>query len=232
MKITITNNKLIPFEEIAEGRSRKSISQLMNMRPDEANVERGGKVLTVDPQSVEVGEIVVVKPGEKIPMDGVIVSGESSLDTVALTGESLPRDVREGDDIISGCVNLSGLLRVRVTKSFGESTASKILGLVENASENKSKSENFITVFARYYTPAVVFSALALALLPPLFSGHFLTSFGTWLGRALTFLVVSCPCALVVSVPLTFFGEVTAARMPSESTMFVSPSVQRRRESG
>lgn len=199
------------FEEIAEGRSRKSISQLMNMRPDEANVERGGKVLTVDPQSVEVGEIVVVKPGEKIPMDGVIVSGESSLDTVALTGESLPRDVREGDDIISGCVNLSGLLRVRVTKSFGESTASKILDLVENASENKSKSENFITVFARYYTPAVVFSALALALLPPLFSGHFLASFGTWLGRALTFLVVSCPCALVVSVPLTFFGGIGGA---------------------
>ena len=199
------------FEEIAEGRSRKSISQLMNMRPDEANVERGGKMLTVDPQSVEVGEIVVVKPGEKIPMDGVIVSGESSLDTVALTGESLPRDVHEGDDITSGCVNLSGLLRVRVTKSFGESTASKILDLVENASENKSKSENFITVFARYYTPAVVFSALALALLPPLFSGHFLTSFGTWLGRALTFLVVSCPCALVISVPLTFIGAMGCA---------------------
>lgn len=199
------------FEEIAEGRSRKSIAQLMDMRPDEANVERDGKVTAVDPQSVEVGEIVVVKPGEKVPMDGVIVSGESSLDTVALTGESLPRDVKIGDEIVSGCVNLSGVLRVRTTKSFGESTASKILDLVENASENKSKSENFITVFAHYYTPAVVFAALALALLPPLFSGHFLASFGTWLGRALTFLVVSCPCALVVSVPLTFFGGIGGA---------------------
>lgn len=199
------------FESIAEGRSRKSISHLMNIRPDTANVLRDGKVLTVSPDSVSVGESVVVKPGERVPMDGVIIEGDSSLDTVALTGESVPRTVHKGDDIFSGCVNLSGVLTVKVTKPFGESTASRILDLVEHASSNKSRSENFITRFARVYTPVVVAGAVLLALLPPLFSGDFQDTFPTWLYRALTFLVVSCPCALVISVPLSFFGGIGAA---------------------
>lgn len=199
------------FEEIAEGRSRKSISHLMDIRPDTASVLRDGSVAVVDPGEVKVGEIVVVKPGEKIPMDGVVVEGASSLDTVALTGESLPRTVREGDEVFSGCVNLSGLVKIRTSRLFGESTASKILDLVENAADNKSRSENFITRFAKVYTPIVVAGAVLLALLPPLFSGAFPETFPVWLYRALTFLVVSCPCALVISVPLTFFGGLGAA---------------------
>ena len=199
------------FEDYAEGRSRESISHLMDIRPDTANVERDGAVSTVSPESVTVGETIVVKPGEKVPLDGVVVEGNSSLNTVALTGESLPRDVKEGDDIVSGCVNLSGLLKVKVTKSFGESTASKIIDLVENAGENKSKSETFISKFARVYTPTVVFLAFALAFIPPAVSGDFSGSFPLWLQRALTFLVVSCPCALVISVPLTFFGGIGGA---------------------
>lgn len=197
------------FEGIAEGKSRKSISALMNIRPDTANVERDGKVETVSPDTVKPGEIVVVRPGEKVPMDGVVIEGSSSLDTVALTGESVPRSIGENDDITSGCVNLSGVLRVKVTKSFGESTASKILDLVENASENKSRSENFITRFAKVYTPIVVAAAVLFAFLPPLIAGW--DTFPTWLYRALTFLIVSCPCALVISVPLAFFGGIGAA---------------------
>ncbi len=199
------------FEGVAEGRSRKSISHLMDIRPDTANVLRDGKTLTVSPEEVQVGESVVVKPGERVPMDGVVTEGDSSLDTVALTGESVPRGVHKGDEIFSGCVNISGLLTVRVTKPFGESTASRVLDLVENAAENKSQSENFITRFARVYTPIVVGCAVAVAVLPPLFSGNFGAAFPTWLYRALTFLVVSCPCALVISVPLTFFGGIGAA---------------------
>ncbi len=199
------------FEEIAEGNSRKSISQLMDIRPDIANVERNGQVLTVDPDAVSVGEIIVIKPGEKVPMDGVVIEGATSLNTVALTGESAPRDVNVEDTVISGCVNLSGVIRVKVTKVFGESTAAKILDLVENAGENKSNSETFITKFAKYYTPTVVISAVLLAFLPPLLSGSFSASIALWLNRALTFLVVSCPCALVISVPLTFFGGIGGA---------------------
>ena len=199
------------FEGIAEGNSRRSISHLMEIRPDYANVERDGEVLKVDPSDVSVGETVVVKPGEKVPMDGMVLEGDSSLDTVALTGESVPRSVHAGDDIVSGCVNLSGVLRVKVSKLFGESTASKILDLVENASSNKSRSEGFITRFAKVYTPIVVGLAVALAILPPLFSGSFSTSFPVWLYRALTFLIVSCPCALVISVPLSFFGGIGGA---------------------
>jgi len=199
------------FETVAEGNSRRSIAKLMDIRPDTANVERAGKVSVVSPTEVAIGEIVVVKPGEKIPMDGSIVEGTSSLDTVALTGESVPRSVSVGDSAISGCVNQTGVLRIRVTKPFGESTASKILDLVENAGEHKSRSEHFITRFAHIYTPLVVFSAIALAIVPPLVSGQFSETFPTWLLRALTFLVVSCPCALVVSVPLTFFGGIGSA---------------------
>ena len=199
------------FEDYAEGRSRESISSLMEIRPDTANIEKDGAVMEVAAESVGVGETIVVKPGERIPLDGSVVEGTSSLDTVALTGESLPRDVAEGDEVVSGCVNLSGLLKIRVTKSFGESTASKIINLVENASENKSRSETFISKFARIYTPAVVGLAFVLAFLPPLFSGDFGAAFPLWLERALTFLVVSCPCALVISVPLTFFGGVGGA---------------------
>ncbi len=199
------------FEEIAEGNSRKSISQLMDIRPDSANVERNGEVAVVAPDSVEVGEIIVIKPGEKVPMDGVVIEGSSSLNTVALTGESAPRDVNIEDDVISGCVNISGVIRVRVSKVFGESTAAKILELVENAGENKSSSETFITKFAKVYTPVVVISAVLLAFVPPLLSGDFSASFALWLKRALTFLVVSCPCALVISVPLTFFGGIGGA---------------------
>ena len=199
------------FEDIAEGRSRKSISALMDIRPDTANVERDGKVLTVNPEEVKVGETIVVKPGEKVPMDGEVLEGTSSLNTVALTGESVPRSISKDDDIISGCVNLTGVIRAKVTKAFGESTASKILDLVENASENKSKSESFISRFARIYTPVVVIAALVLAFIPPVLSGDFGGTFATWLYRALTFLIVSCPCALVISVPLSFFGGIGGA---------------------
>lgn len=199
------------FEDIAEGRSRKSISALMDIRPDTANVERGGKVLTVNPEEVKVGETIVVKPGEKVPMDGVVLEGTSILNTVALTGESVPRSISKDDDIISGCVNLTGVIRAKVTKAFGESTASKILDLVENASENKSKSESFISRFAKIYTPVVVIAALVLAFIPPVLSGDFGGTFATWLYRALTFLIVSCPCALVISVPLSFFGGIGGA---------------------
>ena len=199
------------FEGYAEGKSRESIAHLMDIRPDVANVERNGQIENVSPETVEVGEIILVRPGEKVPLDGIIIEGNTALNTVALTGESLPSDVAEGDEVISGCVNLSGVIKVRTTKSFGESTVSKIINLVENATENKSKSETFISKFARVYTPVVVFAAIALALLPPLFSGNFSGTFATWLYRALMFLVVSCPCALVISVPLTFFGGIGGA---------------------
>lgn len=199
------------FEDYAEGRSRESISHLMDIRPDTANVLRGGEVSVVAPDTVAVGETIVVKPGEKIPLDGTVLEGSSSLNTVALTGESLPRDVAPGDDVISGCVNISGLLNIKVNKTFGESTASKIINLVENAGENKAKSETFIAKFAKVYTPIVVTLAFVLAFLPPLVSGDFSGNFPVWLQRALTFLVVSCPCALVISVPLTFFGGIGGA---------------------
>ena len=200
------------FETYAEGRSRDSISHLMDIRPDTADVERNGRVETVPPEEVRIGEIIVIRPGEKVPLDGTVTEGTSSLNTVALTGESMPRDVSAGDEVISGCINLSGMLRVRTTRSFGESTVSKILRLVESADGQKSRSESFITRFARVYTPIVVFAALLLAFLPPLFSETgFSASFATWLHRALIFLVVSCPCALVISVPLTFFGGLGGA---------------------
>lgn len=199
------------FEGIAEGNSERAISQLLDIRPDTANVERGGEVLVVSPEEVAVGETVVIRPGEKVPMDGVVLEGTSSLDTVALTGESVPRDVTAGDPILSGCVNQSGVLRVRVEKEFGESTAAKILDLVQHAGSKKSRSEKFISRFARIYTPIVVFAAIALALIPPMLTGDFAGSFAVWLLRALTFLIVSCPCALVVSVPLAFFGGIGAA---------------------
>lgn len=200
------------FEGYAEGRSRESISHLMDIRPDVANVERDGKVESVKPEDVKVGETIVVRPGEKIPLDGIIVEGTTSLNTIALTGESCPRDVEERDEIVSGCINLTGVIRVKTTKTFGESTVSKIIRLVESADENKSRSESFITRFARVYTPIVVFAALALAFIPPFFSAEgYGTAFSTWLYRALIFLVVSCPCALVISVPLSFFGGIGAA---------------------
>ena len=200
------------FEGYAEGKSRDSISHLMNIRPDVAHVERAGTVEDVSPESVSVGSIVIVKPGEKVPLDGVVVEGTSSLNTVALTGESLPRDIGVGDEAPSGCVNLSGLLRLKITKAFGESTVSKIIRLVEHADESKSRSESFITRFARVYTPIVVVAALLLAFVPPLFvGGGYWSAFPLWLHRALIFLVVSCPCALVISVPLTFFGGLGGA---------------------
>lgn len=200
------------FEGYAEGRSRESISHLMDIRPDVANVERDGKVESVKPEDVKVGETIVVRPGEKIPLDGIIVEGTTSLNTIALTGESCPRDVEERDEVVSGCINLTGVIRVKTTKTFGESTVSKIIRLVESADENKSRSESFITRFARVYTPIVVFAALALAFIPPFFSAEgYGTAFSTWLYRALIFLVVSCPCALVISVPLSFFGGIGAA---------------------
>lgn len=195
------------FEEVAEGRSRKSISHLMDIRPDTANVERDGEIFKVTPDMVKVGEIIVIRPGEKVPMDGVIIKGTSSLDTVALTGESVPRSVQKGDEILSGCVNLNGLLKVRTTKAFAESTVSKILDLVENAAESKSRSESFITKFARIYTPIVVGLAVLVAVIPGLITGEW----ATWIYRGLLFLVVSCPCALVISVPLTFFGGLGGA---------------------
>ena len=199
------------FEEYAEGKSRESITHLMDIRPDTASVERNGMTMTIDPNQVAVGETIIVRPGEKVPLDGVVLEGTSALNTVALTGESLPRDITVGDEVISGCVNLSGVIRIKTTKSFGESTVAKIIQLVENAGNSKSKSEAFITRFARVYTPVVVGAALILALLPPLLSGHFATVFPDWLYRALLFLVVSCPCALVISVPLTFFGGIGGA---------------------
>ena len=199
------------FEGYAEGKSRDSIAHLMDIRPDTATVLRNDHEETIDPEQVAVGEVIVIRPGEKVPLDGVVVEGNSSLNTVALTGESLPRDVNVGDKVISGCVNISGVIKVHVTKAFGESTVSKIIRLVEDANEHKSKSESFITRFARIYTPIVVFAAIALALLPPLLSGHFATAFPVWLYRALMFLIVSCPCALVISVPLTFFGGIGGA---------------------
>ena len=195
------------FEEVAEGRSRKSISHLMDIRPDTANVERDGEIFKVAPDMVKVGEIIIIRPGEKVPMDGVVIEGTSSLDTVALTGESIPRSVNKGDEILSGCVNLNGLLKVRTTKEFAESTVSKILDLVENAAESKSRSESFITKFARVYTPIVVGLALLVAVIPGLITGEW----ATWIYRGLLFLVVSCPCALVISVPLTFFGGLGGA---------------------
>lgn len=199
------------FEHYAEDRSRKSIAELMDIRPDVAHVEREGEVQTVEPTTVGVGEVIEVRPGERVPMDGCILEGETTLDTVALTGESVPRMAHPGDSIISGSVNLTGVLKVRVEKTFGESTASKIIDLVENAGEHKSKSETFIARFAKVYTPIVVYVAIALALLPPLFAENFATAFPVWLNRALTFLVVSCPCALVISIPLTFFGGIGGA---------------------
>ena len=200
------------FEGYAEGRSRDSISHLMNIRPDYANVERDGTVKSVSPEEVTIGETIVVKPGEKIPLDGQVIEGTSSLNTIALTGESMPREVTVGEDIASGCINLSGVLRVRTSKTFGESTVSKIIRLVESADKNKSRSESFITKFARVYTPIVVATALLLAFIPPFFaSTGYLESFSVWLHRALIFLVVSCPCALVISVPLTFFGGLGGA---------------------
>lgn len=198
------------FEGYAEGRSRDSIAHLVEVRPDTAHVERRGAVETVAPDEVAVGETIVVSPGERVPLDGVILSGQASLNTVALTGESMPRDVGEGDEIVSGCINLSGVLRVRTTRSFGESTVSRIIHLVESATEQKSRSESFISRFARVYTPIVVISALLLAVVPPLFLGG-MAVFAQWLHRALIFLVVSCPCALVISVPLTFFGGLGGA---------------------
>lgn len=195
------------FQSVAVGRSRQSIAALMDIRPDTANLERDGAVVEVLPEEVTVDSVIVVKPGERVPLDGVVIEGVSSLDTAALTGESLPRDVAAGDEVISGCVNLGGLLRVRVTRPNSESTVTRILELVENSSANKAKTENFITRFARYYTPVVVIGAVLLALIPPLFDG----AWDVWPGRALVFLVISCPCALVISVPLTFFGGIGGA---------------------
>ena len=202
------------FQSYAVGKSRRNISDLMDIRPDYANVEREGQLVQVDPDEVTIGTVLVVQPGEKVPIDGVVVEGTSTLDTAALTGESLPRDIQPGEEIISGCINLTGLLKVRTTKEFGESTVSKILDLVENASSRKSRSEAFITRFARVYTPAVCIAALALALLPPLVRMGALglaPLWGDWIYRALTFLVISCPCALVISIPLSFFAGIGGA---------------------
>lgn len=200
------------FQSIAVGKSRKSIANLMNIRPDIAFIERDGELQEVSPEEIAVGDVITVRPGDRVPLDGIVLSGASALDTAALTGESVPRDVSAGDSIISGCVNLSGVLTVRVTKLFGESTVSRILELVENSSANKSKSENFITKFAKYYTPLVVIAAVVLAFLPPLFvSGSYLKALPSWIIRALSFLVISCPCALVISVPLSFFGGIGGA---------------------
>lgn len=195
------------FQNVAVSRSRQSISALMDIRPDYANVERDGHLLQVDPEEVAVGDVIVIKAGERVPLDGTVLEGTSALDTAALTGESLPRDVAVGDEVISGCVNLSGLLHVKVSKPFGQSTVARILDLVENSSEKKAQAEHFITKFARYYTPIVVFAALALAVIPSLVDGQW----GTWVPRALNFLVVSCPCALVISIPLSFFGGIGGA---------------------
>ena len=201
------------FQSYAVGKSRRNISALMDIRPDYANIERDGQLEKVDPDEVEIGSVIVVQPGEKVPLDGVILSGASSLNTSALTGESLPRDAKTGDEVISGCINMTGVLRIQTTKAFGESTVSKILELVEDSSSHKSKSENFISKFARVYTPAVCYGALALAVLPPvvrLMLGH-PAQWGDWIYRALTFLVISCPCALVISIPLSFFAGIGGA---------------------
>ena len=200
------------FEGYAEGRSRDSISHLMEIKPDIANVERNGNTMQVSPEEVAIGETIVVRPGEKIPLDGKVIEGQSALNTIAITGESMPRQITEGNEVISGCINISGVIKVQTTKTFGESTVSKIINLVENSNENKSKSESFISRFAHVYTPIVVFLAVALALVPPIFSAaSYAESFPLWLNRALIFLVVSCPCALVISVPLTFFGGIGGA---------------------
>ncbi len=202
------------FQSYAVGKSRRNISALMDIRPDYANIEKDGKLEQVDPDEVAVGEIIIVQPGEKVPIDGIIVEGDSTLNTSALTGESLPRDARCGDEVISGCINMTGVLKIRTTKEFGESTVSKILELVENSSSRKSKSENFISKFAKYYTPAVCYSAVALAILPPLVRMIFMglpADWGVWVYRALTFLVISCPCALVISIPLSFFAGIGGA---------------------
>lgn len=202
------------FQSYAVGRSRWNISELMDIRPDYANVERNGSLEKVDPDEVEIGSIIVVQPGEKVPIDGIITEGKTTLNTSALTGESLPRDAKEGDEIISGCINMTGVLKIRTTREFGESTVSKILDLVENSSSRKSRSENFISKFARYYTPVVCYSALALAILPPLVRLMFMgldPQWGDWVYRALTFLVISCPCALVISIPLSFFAGIGGA---------------------
>ena len=202
------------FQSYAVGKSRRNISDLMDIRPDYANIERDGEIEEVDPDEVEIGSIIVVKPGEKVPIDGVIIEGTTTLNTSALTGESVPRDASEGDEVISGCINMTGVLRIKTTKEFGESTVSKILDMVENASSRKSRSENFISKFAKYYTPAVCYGALALAVLPPivrmLFMG-FSPEWGDWIMRALTVLVISCPCALVISIPLSFFAGIGGA---------------------
>ena len=202
------------FQSYAVGKSRKNISELMDIRPDYANVERNGQVEKVDPDEVEIGSIIMIRPGEKVPIDGVIVEGTSTLNTSALTGESLPREVKEEDEVISGCINMTGVLRIRTTREFGESTVSKILDLVENSSSKKSRSENFISKFAKYYTPAVCYGALALAIIPPVVNLLFLgaaANWGEWIYRALTFLVISCPCALVISIPLSFFAGIGGA---------------------
>lgn len=197
------------FQDYAVDKSRKSIMSLMDIRPDFANIKRNGKIERINPEEVNVGDIIVVKPGEKVPLDGIIVSGNSMIDTSALTGESVPREVKTQDEILSGCINKNGVLDVRVTKKFGESTASKILDLVENASNKKSKSENFISKFAKYYTPIVVVTAVLLAIIPPIILKG--AEWIEWIYRALTFLVVSCPCALVISIPLGFFGGIGGA---------------------
>ena len=202
------------FQSYAVGKSRRNISDLMDIRPDYANIEKDGKLEQIDPDEVEPGSVIVVQPGEKVPIDGIVIEGTSTLNASALTGESLPRDAQEGDEIISGCINMTGVLKIKTTKEFGESTVSKILDLVENASSRKSKSEDFITKFARIYTPAVVYSAIALAILPPLvrmFGMGIPAEWGTWIYRALTFLVISCPCALVISIPLSFFAGIGGA---------------------
>ena len=196
------------FQSYAVSKSRRSITSLMDIRPDYANIEQDGKLVQVDPDEVQIGSTIIVKPGERIPLDGTIIKGSSALDTSALTGESMPREVEPGMEVISGCINQTGILTIRTTKEFGESTVAKILDLVENASDKKGRIENFITRFARYYTPAVVFAALALAILPPIITGQ---AFSIWIYRALTFLVISCPCALVISIPLSFFGGIGGA---------------------
>jgi Cd2+/Zn2+-exporting ATPase len=196
------------FQSYAVSKSRRSITSLMDIRPDYANIEQGGKLVQVDPEDVKIGDTIIVKPGERVPLDGKIIKGSSTLDTSALTGESMPREVESGMEVISGCINQTGILAIQTTKEFGESTVAKILDLVENASDKKGKMENFITRFARYYTPVVVFAALALAILPPLVTGQ---AFSIWIYRALTFLVISCPCALVISIPLSFFGGIGGA---------------------
>ena len=196
------------FQSYAVSKSRRSITSLMDIRPDYANIEQGGKLVQVDPEDVKIGDTIIVNPGERVPLDGKIIKGSSTLDTSALTGESMPREVEAGMEVISGCINQTGILTIQTTKEFGESTVAKILDLVENASDKKGKMENFITRFARYYTPVVVFAALALAILPPLVTGQ---TFSTWIYRALTFLVISCPCALVISIPLSFFGGIGGA---------------------